>query len=332
MKCLTYSIAILILLFGVFAGLSIYAANLSAELMEAGNISGSSELTFADHEDAESDDPWICADQYIWVEFDTTHTYEWQLRIITDNHNDIVDIGNNTPPGIYDPNMDNDGDGNPDGGYTHGGIINVELDEFDNIIDIQEMPDLRITLAWKVYNENFFQIGPNIYYRWHFVSPPNVTGPDGDGIYSDSNIATEFWQDWNTDGEWGYIGDKWDTGYRLGNIDGWYIDLDGDGVDDWPDEHRATYNSLAWGIANGGSYANHPGRETTPLNDVHNIDVNGNGVTEDDGWDLYVYLAGRFWVTAYTDPDNDGVYDTPIYCQVPAGEYRTTIYVELYHL
>ena len=67
------------------------------------------------------------------------------------------------------------------------------------------------------------------------------------------------------------------------------------------------------------------------ITDNDDVDGDGTGFAWDDGWDIYVYLAGKFWNTHYFDRDGDGVYETAVEFQVPAGKYKTKIYIELFH-
>jgi hypothetical protein len=93
------------------------------------------------------------------------------------------------------------------------------------------------------------------------------------------------------------------------------------------------YDLLAWGISDvWGTMSTHPGTElsgTFVLTDEDSIDKDGDGETDDD-WDIYVFIAGKYWNTVYYDADHDGVAESSAYVHLPAGEYRCSLYVELY--
>lgn len=286
--------------------LCLYASSLSVELIDIDTgASGAAEIGFGDFGSATETSPWVLADQYLNIEFDCDYDLGyWGLKIITDNPNDIIVDSNGDGIAEDGPVGVDDGAGN----MFYGGIIKVTLDTFGNISAVTDDPAYRINICWQVYDEDDIA-------TLTAVTVPAASDTDGDGVYTDDNVSTV----WYT-GEWAYIGDRGDSGYA------------GDAVL-WVDNeyYVLNYNAIAYGAGRIlRSLTPHPDITDRGITDDDLIDEDGDGDVYDDGWDIYVFIAGRFWNTGYYDYDGDGIY-TASYFQMPAGEYRTNMYLELFY-
>ena len=307
----TIIIGLVFLLINILFIGSVLASSLSVELIDIDTgVSGVSEFTFDDHASATRTNSWIRADQYAHIEFDCDYNAGyWGLRIITDNLTDTVAVDGDEPVGV------DDGSGN----MSYGGVIKVTLDDYGNITSVTDDPARRIALCWQVYNQNDAVTIAS-------VVAPTVSDDDGNGIYEDDNVSTNWYE-----GDWAYVGDKSDD-----NLEDAVYYTNDDGYD------VANYNTIAYGVYTYWFFrwlVPHP-EDPDPYNvgdmedrviyDLDDIDVGGDGQTE-TGWDIYVFLAGRFWNTAYADVDGDDVTDISEYFQLPNGDYETTIYIEIFH-
>lgn len=283
--------------------------------MSDGSLVTGSEVTFSNYAGATNSGPWVLADYFLWIEFESHHSSSyWGLRVITDNDDLIGTSGDRIRP-FYDT----------DGNRYYGGMINVELDSSENVTSITDNPYNRVTLAWQVFNENEITIFKSWLWsftlpRYIFIDSPSVADSDGDGFYEDADVATDWYQDNDDGGSWAFLGDKRDTAYPSDEV----LWMSGS-------DYVVNYGAIAWGLGDSAvAYASHPGTETTDISDDDTDDKDGDGETDDD-WDLYVYLAGRFYNTSYADEDNDGTYEKDEYFMVPAGEYKGSMYVELFY-
>lgn len=288
--------------------------------------STSSEITFDSDsvEGAAQTSPWVLADQYLWIEFECHRDGYWGLRLVTDNTSDIVDEDGDIPIGyVYE---DNDTTDTSDDLEAYGGLIRVTVDDSGNIVNVTDDPFQRVILAWQVYYQDWVDVWILNFPRT--INPPDVEPferDDGTIIYTDSNIAAEWYQDEDDGGAWAYLGDKNDDGYPGDSV---YWQIYNSETGDSDDVYN--YNMIACGMGDGyADIARHPGY-TGNLQDYDDEDKDGDGETDDD-WDIFVYLAGRFWNTAYLDTDNDDTYETAVDFRLPAGTYKTTLYVELFY-
>lgn len=301
-----------ILIINIFLINNAYTNSLSIEIIDVSTgAPSSSGFSFSDSAMATQTSPWVVADQYFHIEFDCDYSGDgddyWGLRIVTDNMVDVVADADGD--GVPD---DVDGDGVPDdqpvpvydesGNASYGGLIKVTLDVAGNIASVTDGAAQKINLAWQIYNTV-----PSL------LTAPAVSDIDGDGIYTDNNVSTDWWT-----GDWAYIGDKSDDGITEAVL--------------WQDEANnwvLNYNVIAYGL----SYfirnlTPHPDDGNTGISDDDLIDEDGDGDVYDDGWDIYLFMAGRFWNTDYgTDSNGNPVAE---YFQLPVGDYQGNIYIELF--
>ncbi len=293
------------------------ASSLSVELIDfAGGGPGGTEITFNNNEVevATESAPWVLPQQYLAIEFDCDYwdpgdpMAYWGLRVITDNLTDTVaDLDNDGIPEDVPVGVDL---GN--GYYSYAGAHFVTLDGFNNITSVTDDSARKITLAWQIYNQNDAAVLAGII-------APTVHDNDGDDVYEDLNVS----QVWYT-GDWAYIGDKSDDN-----------DYPDPGAVLWQDIYNndvLNYSAVAYGQTHLIRYITpHPDDGNVVITDDDAVDEDGDGNVDDDGWDIYVFLAGRFWSTAYADNDGDGVVDATEYFRLPNGDYRTRLHVEIFH-
>ena len=298
-------------------------------------------FSFNDHDTSTQDAPWVVSDQYLKIEFDSTES-RWGLRIITDNVTDLQADYDGAVEYFTDVGEDTDGDGEEYGDSDDldlysGAVYITDPDEDGTADTITDNPYYRVPLAWQVYDEDE---------RTSIIAPA-VSDSDGDGFYEEDNVSGSWCESsyvYREQGDWAYVGDFGDTDCA-GDEVSWNLgDVDGDGVDDY----EFNYNLIAWGYGTGSRNLSHhphnyeftvsgwppvpiPELVSRDITDNDDADEDGDGFAWDDGWDIYVYLAGRFWNTHYFDRDGDGIYETAVEFQVPAGEYKTKIYIELFH-
>lgn len=266
-------------------------------------------------------DGWRLADQRVVIHInppsraggpnDGTIGYVWGLRIITDN---TVDLGVT------------EGNELEDGSLSYGGLINTS-----HVDD----PIYRGQLAWQVYIEA--------------LNESDLIYPTDESFDGNDGWAGEIWEsvtgvkdygDWNAD--WAYLGDKFDTGYNE------LIDTNEDGVLDDADtiygdtvvfrmgsDYEINYYLTAYGTGEGTNIAYHPADKDedgdTDADDISLYDVDGDGET----MDLVVYIAAKFIGNVYIEASDSSFSwpwssADPIEFLLPAGEYRTTIYIELF--
>lgn len=317
------------------------------------NISDGSEATSLSFDTenlpANTDDPndgWCLAEQYLDIDITPSSAagdpddgcigYPWGLRIVTDNVEDMEGTySGEVEPYSTEANTDTDADGDAwyddDDIYNYGGLICLrDTDEDGNADTISDDLYFRATLAWQVYREPRTVEIPN---------DESFDGIDGDGMFASfedwyEDSFNKDYGDWNAD--WAYLGDKSDTEYIDHNSDTggdivWGEDMDGDGTIEG-DEYIANYHLVAYGTGTGTNIATHPwdrdGDGDCDEDDIELYDVDGDGET----MDLVVYIAAKFTGKAYLGTSGFTLPwgDTSTDFLLPAGEYRTTIYLELF--
>lgn len=302
---------ILCLITYIFFAHDALATSLSVALIDrsTGSPSSSSGITYSNYSSATETSPWILADQYLHIEFDCDYSDDyWGLRIITDNMEDVVadtdgdGVSDDEPVGVEDES----------GNMHYGGIVKVTLNDDGDIIGVNDDPAQRIILSWQVYDDVDATSVSSI-------TVPTVSDEDSDGIYTDDNVSTNWYE-----GDWAYIADKSDDNDYPSDDSVLWVNEDGNYV--------LNYSAIAYGA--GFIYRTlvpHPDIDDRGISDDDGTDEDGDGDIYDDGWDIYVFIAGRFWNTAYVDTDADGTADISTYFQLPGGDYRTRIYIEIFH-
>ena len=303
------------------------ALTLDAELIRLDNGNAAADVSFEDGGMATQTSPWIVADQYLHINFESDYqSGYWGLRIITDNINLGDDLDNDGFPDDY-PIPVEDQNGN----QSYGGFYYITVDGFGNVTEITDDSSRKIILAWQVYNN----ADPATIAQ---VTAPiaNALDNDNDGVYEDSedvNVSTEWY-----DGDWAYIGDKSNDGledYVVTEV----IDNQGN------PQTVVNYNAIAYGIDPYQFFQwliPHPvdpniyqlgDIEDRQIWDWDGTDANGDGYPEvmNDGWDVYLFMAGKFFNTAYSDEDGDGVVDAQEYYRLPNGDYEGVLLIELFH-
>lgn len=152
-------------------------------------------------EDAIRQNPWLVADQYIYVQYGSFLETGWALRIITDNNADIGDV--EPKYWMSDP------DGEPATGdetikASYGGLINRNF---------TRDPNMRAPLVWQVfrYNDPYKDR-----YKEEYRVPPGRLFPDP-GPLNDNTTRGWFYD------PWGYIADTNDTTYRDDETDEYFF-------------------------------------------------------------------------------------------------------------
>lgn len=253
---------------------------------------------------------WIVSPQYIYVSYSCDPAL-WGVRIITNNSQDIGGVY--PKPLATGPDNDNNGElddiqwewerlGNdgylPDPEEPSGWATGNDIVTYSGLInDSTKMnPNCRAPLAWQV----FMLDDP---YRDRYVEQYRVLEGQlfpNPGPLNDNTVGGELYDDW------AYIADESDTGY----------------VNDPTHE----YFLVAFGYGNFSQLAWHP---VVTLSDR---DDDQNGVPDalpkaggnEQEHEMVIYLGAHFGMKA-----PNGVDDVSI---LPAGRYRTRVYIELINL
>lgn len=260
-------------------------------------------------EEATIDNPWVHSSQYIRVEYSSDEAV-WGIRIVTDNERDIGQVYPKPQnKGVLpDDPSDPDSDPEPDpfweweihpewgGRYRYEGgqwLTGNDSVSFGGLINptTKNNPDARADLAWQVFADPVPAPDP-IYRDWRGVW--NVSG------------------DWNAD--WAYVVDKSNRWYGARSIPL----PDENGVFYYPDLEAVRYELAAYGSPIP-FLAQHPvvgGSRDWP--DPKPVDERDEPVGDND---FAIYIAACFGIS------RDGNFVRIL----PAGNYRTRIYLELIH-
>lgn len=237
---------------------------------------------------------WVVSDQYLKILHSNQWNASWGLRTYTDNKTVYPAMaGNPIEPGT------NGKYGDGDDVLTYGGLVHTgKLND----------PTLRAPLGWVVYKDKIANAG----------KPPTPTGEASFNTEIPKNDKTNDWKS-----QWAYVSEKGDSLPADFNKISWptYNDKNGNGQQD-ADEPTVTafnYNLIAWGYPLATALAQHLPAADGPDSDTEPDLKSGDG-------DIAVYVTARFVSKNYSIDTLNGTAFI-----LPAGNYNTTIWVELIH-